>query len=124
MWRLIRIRAKIQESVENGWTKPTKTMPPFEFADLSGKNLPPQESRTPGGLDLTVNIDDGLGLVAPFMKEKGAAGVWLRLRITRSSGHTQNWIVDTKGEWRWTGSPGEPDAKWEAAMLKQFESAK
>jgi hypothetical protein len=35
----------------------------------------------------------------------------------------QNWIVDAKGEWRWTGAPAVPDAEWEAAMLKQLESA-
>ena len=39
-------------------------------------------------------------------------------------GIPQNWIVDTKGEWRWTGAPAVPDPEWEAAMLKQLESAK
>ena len=29
--------AKIQELAESGWQKPTKTMPAFELADLSGK---------------------------------------------------------------------------------------
>jgi hypothetical protein len=34
----------------------------------------------------------------------------------------QNRILDTKGEWRWTGMPDGPEADWEDAMLKQLES--
>jgi thiol-disulfide isomerase/thioredoxin len=78
---------------------------------------------------LTLTIDEDLGLVAPFMKEKGytfpvlpaysfVAGLLDLVAIP------QNWIVDTKGEWRWTGAPAVSDAEWEAAMLKQLESAK
>ena len=36
----------------------------------------------------------------------------------------QNWIVDPKGEWRWTGQPAVAESEWEAAMLKQIESVK
>ena len=78
---------------------------------------------------LTLTIDEDLGLVAPFMKEKGytfpvlpaysfVAGLLDLVAIP------QNWIVDTKGEWRWTGGPSASDAEWEAAMLKQLESVK
>jgi thiol-disulfide isomerase/thioredoxin len=78
---------------------------------------------------LTLTIDEDLGLVAPFMKEKGytfpvlpaysfVAGLLDLVAIP------QNWIIDTKGEWRWTGGPSVSDAEWEAAMLKQLESAK
>jgi thiol-disulfide isomerase/thioredoxin len=78
---------------------------------------------------LTLTIDEDLGVVAPFMKAKGytfpvlpaytfIAGLLDLVAIP------QNWIVDTKGEWRWTGAPSVSDAEWEAAMLKQLESAK
>jgi hypothetical protein len=78
---------------------------------------------------LTLTIDEDLGAVAPFMKEKGytfpvlpaysfVTGLLDLVAIP------QNWIVDSKGQWRWTGAPGVPDGQWEDAMLKQLESAK
>jgi thiol-disulfide isomerase/thioredoxin len=78
---------------------------------------------------LTLTIDEDLGVVAPFMKEKGftfpvlpafsfVTGLLDLVAIP------QNWIVDTKGEWCWTGGPSVSDAEWEAAMLKQLESAR
>ena len=78
---------------------------------------------------LTLTIDEDLGVVAPFMKEKGytfpvlpaysfVTGLLDLVAIP------QNWIVDTKGEWRWTGAPNVPEAEWEGAMLKQIESAR
>jgi hypothetical protein len=36
----------------------------------------------------------------------------------------QNWIVDTRGVWRWTGMPAVPDAEWGSAMLRKLESVK
>jgi len=78
---------------------------------------------------LTLTIDEDLGAVAPFMKEKGytfpalpaysfVTGLLDLVAIP------QNWIVDAKGEWRWTGAPAVPDAEWEDAMLKQLESVR
>ncbi len=153
--------AKIQELVENGWIKPTKTMPAFELADLSGKTwrlknlggrvvlinvwatwcgpcqaeLPHLQKLYEKVKDradlqiLTLTMDEDLGLVAPFMKEKGYTFPVLPAfsfvtGLLDLVGIPQNWIVDTKGEWRWTGAPAVPDAEWEAAMLKQLESAK
>ena len=78
---------------------------------------------------LTMSIDEDLGLVAPFMKEQGYTFPVLPAYsfvtgLLGGFGIPQNWIVDAKGEWRWTGRPGGPDAEWEAAMLKQIEAAK
>ena len=78
---------------------------------------------------LTLTIDEDLGLVAPFMKEKGYTFPVLPAYsfvagLLDLVGIPQNWIIDTKGEWRWTGGPSVADAEWEAAMLKQLESAK
>ncbi len=78
---------------------------------------------------LTLTIDEDLGAVAPFMKEKGYT-----FPVLPAYGFVtgqidlvaipQNWIVDSKGEWRWIGAPNVPDAEWESAMLKQLESAR
>jgi thiol-disulfide isomerase/thioredoxin len=78
---------------------------------------------------LTLTIDEDQGVVAPFTKEKGYTFPVLPaysfvVGLLDLVAIPQNWIVDTKGEWRWTGAPGVPDAQWEAAMLKQLESAK
>jgi thiol-disulfide isomerase/thioredoxin len=153
--------AKIRELAESGWTKPAKTMPAFELADLSGKTwrlknlegravlinvwatwcgpcqaeLPHLEKLYEKVKDradlqiLTLTIDEDLGVVAPFMQEKGYTFPVLPAYsfvngLLDLVAIPQNWIVDTKGEWRWTGGPAASDAEWEAAMLKQLESAR
>ena len=75
---------------------------------------------------LSFNIDAELGLVAPFMKEKGFSfPVLLAYDFTRNLldgiGIPQNWIVDGQGKWRWTqlGFGAEPD--WQGEMLKRIE---
>jgi thiol-disulfide isomerase/thioredoxin len=153
--------SRIQESLASGWRKPTKAMPAFELADLSGKtwslknlggkavlinvwatwcapckaelpHLQKLYERVKDRADLqilTLSIDEDLSLVAPFMKEKGytfpvlpAYGlVTGQLDVATIP---QNWILDTKGEWRWTGMPAGPAAEWEDAMLKQIESVR
>jgi thiol-disulfide isomerase/thioredoxin len=153
--------ARIRESAESGWKKPTKTMPAFELADLSGKTwslkslggkavlinvwatwcvpckaeLPHLQKLYEKVKDrkdlqiLTLTIDEDLGAVAPFLKEKGytfpvlpAYGLLTGQLAVETI--PQNWILDTKGEWSWTGMPDGPDVEWEAAMLKQIESVK
>ena len=153
--------AKIREVAEGGWTKPARTMPAFELADLSGKtwrlkdlagravlinvwatwcgpckaelpNLEKLYRKVKDRSDvqiLTLNIDEDLGAVAPFMHEKDYTFPVLPADTFVTGlldlvGIPQNWIVDAKGVWRWTGAPGVPDAQWEAAMLKQLESAR
>jgi thiol-disulfide isomerase/thioredoxin len=153
--------ARIEESTESGWRKPSKDLPAFELADLSGKTwrlkdlegkavlinvwatwcgpcqqeLPLLEKLYEKVKDrkdlqiLTLTIDEEPGLVAPFMKEKGYTFPALPARsfvtgLLDIVGIPQNWIVDSKGVWRWTGMPAGSGAEWEAAMLKQMESAK
>ncbi|MGC9946784.1 MAG: TlpA disulfide reductase family protein [Bryobacteraceae bacterium] len=77
---------------------------------------------------LTLTIDEDLGAVAPFMQERGynfpvLPAYTFVTGLLDVVAIPQNWIVDAKGEWRWTGAPAVPDAEWEAAMLKQLESA-
>jgi thiol-disulfide isomerase/thioredoxin len=153
--------AKIQTVEESGWQKPTKPMPAFELADLSGKTwrlkdlagravlinvwatwcgpcqreLPHVEKlyekvKERSDLQiLTLTIDEDLGAVAPFMKEKGYTFPVLPASsfvtgLLDMVAIPQNWIVDARSEWRWTGAPPVPDAEWVEAMLKQLESAR
>ena len=78
---------------------------------------------------ITFNIDDQLGLVAPFVKENGYTfPVLLAYEFTRGLlegiAIPQNWIIDTTGKWRLTqiGYGAEPD--WPGEMLKKLEGTK
>jgi len=80
---------------------------------------------------LTFNIDEDLGLVAPYLKEKGYTFPVLPAYSTVVSlldGYAipQNWIVDPRGTWRWTqiGYGGGTDTDFEQEMLQKLESAK
>lgn len=150
-----------QEAAQGRWEKPTKPLPAFELADLSGKTwkLATLEGKSvlinlwatwcgpcnnelphlqklyesvkdrPGLQILTFNIDEDLGLVEPFMKEKGYTFPVLpafSLVTTLLDGFAipQNWIIDPKGVWRWTqiGYGGEPD--WIDAMIQRMDMVK
>jgi thiol-disulfide isomerase/thioredoxin len=152
---------KPQEATEGRWEKPTRQLPTFELADLSGKTwkLATFEGKSvliniwatwcgpcktelphlqklyetvkdrPGLQILTFNIDEDLGLVEPFMKEKGYTFPVLpafSFVTTLLDGFAipQNWIVDPKGAWRWTqiGYGGEPD--WIDVMIRRMEEVK
>jgi thiol-disulfide isomerase/thioredoxin len=153
--------AKPQEATEGRWEKPTRQLPTFELADLSGKTwkLATLEGKSvliniwatwcgpcnvelphlqklyetvkdrPGLQILTFNIDEDLGLVEPFMKEKGYTFPVMpafSFVTTLLDGFAipQNWIVDPKGVWRWTqiGFGGEPD--WIDVMIQRMEMVK
>jgi len=78
---------------------------------------------------LTFNIDTDLGLVEPFMKEKGFTfpvlpAFSLVTGLVDDVLIPQNWIVDPQGKWRWTqlGFGGEPE--WGGEMIKRLEQVK
>jgi thiol-disulfide isomerase/thioredoxin len=78
---------------------------------------------------LTFNLDQDLGLVEPFMKEKGYTFPVLpaySLVVNLLEGYSipQNWVVDPQGTWRWTqlGFDGAPD--WIESMIQRLESVK
>jgi thiol-disulfide isomerase/thioredoxin len=80
---------------------------------------------------LTFNIDDDLGLVAPYLKEKGYTFPVLpaySIVVSLLDGYAipQNWVVDPKGTWRWTqiGYGGGSDADFSKDMLERLESMK
>ena len=83
----------------------------------------------PGLQILTFNIDEDLGLVEPFMKEKGYTfpvmpAFSFVTTLLNGFAIPQNWIVDPKGVWRWTqiGYGGEPD--WIDVMIQRMEMVK
>lgn len=78
---------------------------------------------------LTFNIDEDLGLVEPFMKEKGYTfpvlpAYSLVVNLLDGFAIPQNWVVDPRGMWRWTqiGFGGAPD--WADDMIQRLESVK
>jgi len=80
---------------------------------------------------LTFDIDEDLGLVAPYLKEKGYTFPVLPAYSTVVSlldGFMipQNWIVDPHGMWRWKqiGYGGGSAADFEKEILARVESTK
>jgi thiol-disulfide isomerase/thioredoxin len=78
---------------------------------------------------LTFNIDENLGLVAPFVRDKGFTfpvlpAFALVNSLVQDIAIPQNWILDSKGAWRLTqlGFGGEED--WGGVMLKKMESVR
>jgi thiol-disulfide isomerase/thioredoxin len=79
---------------------------------------------------VTLNIDQDLGLVAPFVKEKGFTFPVLPaysfvLSLLDSVGIPQNWILDPKGAWRLTQMGYDAsDAQWADTMIGKLQSVK
>lgn len=80
---------------------------------------------------LTFDVDDNPGMVAPYLKEKGYTFPVLPAYSTLVSlldgvAIPQNWIVDSKGTWRWTqlGYGGGSDADFAQEMLAKLDSVK
>ena len=79
---------------------------------------------------VTLNIDQDLGLVAPFVKDKGFTFPVLPaysfvLSLLDSVGIPQNWILDPKGAWRWTQLGfAASDAQWTDTVIAKLQSVK
>jgi len=84
----------------------------------------------PGFQILTLNFDQDLGLVAPFVKEKGFTFPVLPaysfvLSLLDSVAIPQNWILDPKGAWRETQIGFDAsDAKWADTIVAKLQTAK
>jgi thiol-disulfide isomerase/thioredoxin len=152
---------KAKELTEGRWEKPTKELPLFELADMTGKKwvLKQQEGKSvliniwatwcgPCQMELpelqklydsvkerkdiqilTLNFDDDLGLVAPFLKEKGYTFPVLPAYEFVSStlegiGIPQNWIIDPRGTWKWTQLGFGAESDWQASMIQKLESVR
>lgn len=79
---------------------------------------------------VTLNIDQDLGLVAPFVKEKGFTFPVLPaysfvLALLDSVAIPQNWILDPKGAWRWTQLGFDAsDAQWADTVIGKLQTAR
>lgn len=75
---------------------------------------------------ITFNVDDEVGKVEPYMKEKGYTFPVLLAKsyiddLIPSLTIPQNWIVDAKGKWQWEQIGFGAAAKWEAEITSKLE---
>jgi len=81
---------------------------------------------------LTFDIDEDLGLLAPYVKDKGytfpvlpAYSLVNNLQVgVGYDGIPQNWVVDPKGNWLWTQIGYGAEDNWGEVMTQKLESAK
>jgi hypothetical protein len=78
---------------------------------------------------LTFNVDEDLGLVEPFMKQKGhqfpvLPAYDLARNALDTVGIPQNWLLDTKGTWRWTQIGFLGQTEWMDDMVRHLEAVK
>jgi hypothetical protein len=80
---------------------------------------------------LTFDIDEDLGLVPPYVKEKGydvSGAAAYSTVVSLLDGFTvpQNWLLDPHGIWCWKqlGYVGGSNADFEKEILARFESTK
>ncbi len=75
---------------------------------------------------LTLNIDQEIGMVEPFLKEKKYTFPVLPAEkyvtdLLESVGVPQNWIIDTKGKWQWTQVGfNEAESDWASTILDKL----
>ena len=79
---------------------------------------------------VTFNFDQDLGLVAPFLKEKGFTFPVLPaysfvLSVLDSVAIPQNWILDPKGAWRWSQLGYDAsDSQWADTVIAKLQTVK
>jgi thiol-disulfide isomerase/thioredoxin len=79
---------------------------------------------------LSLNVDDELGLVEPFVKDKALSfpvlpAVSFVRGVLDSISIPRNWIVDAKGKWRWEQLGFDnSETNWESTVLAKIESVK
>ena len=124
-WRFKSLEAKsVLIDVWATWCAPCKAeLPEIERLYRKVKDRPDFQI-------LTFDMDEELGLVAPFMQEKGFTFPVLPAygfvtSLTGSAAVPQNWIVDPKGAWRWSQiGYDSSDAKWAESMIGKLELVK
>jgi thiol-disulfide isomerase/thioredoxin len=79
---------------------------------------------------LTFDMDEDLGLVGPYLKDKGytfpviPAYSLVNNLLEGSVSLPQSWIVDSEGNWRWTQKGYGAESNWQQVMMQKLESAK
>jgi hypothetical protein len=77
----------------------------------------------------TFNIDEDLGLVEPFMKEKGytfpvVPAYSYVVNLLDGYAIPQNWVLNPKGQWEWTQVGYGSDDAWVNDMLAKLDAVK
>jgi thiol-disulfide isomerase/thioredoxin len=75
---------------------------------------------------LSMSVDDSIGDVAPYMKDKKYSfPVLLAAQyvngLTPDAGVPQNWIVDAQGKWKWMQVGFGEGNDWEKKMMEKLE---
>jgi thiol-disulfide isomerase/thioredoxin len=78
---------------------------------------------------LTFNIDEDLGLVEPFMKERGytfpvVPAYSYVVNLLNGYAIPQNWVLSPKGDWEWTQVGYGSDDAWVKDMLAKLDAVK
>jgi thiol-disulfide isomerase/thioredoxin len=78
---------------------------------------------------LTFNIDEDLGFVEPFMKEKGYTFPVIPAlsyvdNVLSQVGIPQSWVLNPKGDWQWTQVGFGSDDTWVKDMLAKLDAVK
>lgn len=122
-WRLKELRGKaVLINVWATWCGPCQAELPHV------QKLYDRLRDNPGLLVLTLNIDQDLGAVEPYLKEKG-----YRFPVLPAYGFVSNvlnspisipqtWIVDSKGQWQWTQGRFRA-AGWEETVTNKLKTA-
>jgi thiol-disulfide isomerase/thioredoxin len=120
-WRLKDLRGKsVLIQVWATWCGPCRTELPH-IQDLYARL-----GSSPDLQILTLNIDDDLGIVEPYLKENNfkfpvlpANGFVFNLS-EGSVGIPQIWIIDANGKWQWTES-GFALTDWEETLMSKLK---
>jgi thiol-disulfide isomerase/thioredoxin len=79
---------------------------------------------------LTLNFDEDVGMVEPFVKKKGysfpvvPAYAFLANKVDVNS-IPRNWMLDSAGKWQWEQIGFDfRESDWEKGMLSRLEAAK
>jgi thiol-disulfide isomerase/thioredoxin len=78
---------------------------------------------------LTFNIDEDLGFVEPFMKEKGytfpvVPAYSYVVNLLDGYAIPQNWVLSPRGDWEWTQVGFGSDDTWVKDMLAKLDAVK
>lgn len=78
---------------------------------------------------LTFNIDEDLGLVEPFMKEKGytfpvVPAYSYVVNLLNGYAIPQSWVLNSRGTWEWTQIGYGSDDAWVKDMLAKLNAVK
>src|ERR1700677_1800938 len=78
---------------------------------------------------LTFDLDEDLGMVAPYLKDRGYTfpvlpAYALVNNLLDGYGIPQNWVVDPKGNWQWMQTGYGAEDNWAQVMIQKLESAK